>query len=94
MTTIEICSTCGAVGYGNASCRACVVEWPRFGIQQDLVDRLLTAIGNQPPEAPLGPAHVAAALFRFGLRQVELADRVDSAVNRVNAVIDKLEKSR
>lgn len=49
-----VCRGCGAQGYGNATCRDCVAAWPRFGIPQDSVDRLLRAIGNQPPEAPFG----------------------------------------
>ena len=50
----ETCRSCGAVGHGNATCSACVAEWPRFGISQEMVDRLLRAIGDQPPERPFG----------------------------------------
>ena len=50
----HVCRGCGAAGYGNATCRDCVMQWPRFGISQDSVDSLLRAIGDQPPEAPFG----------------------------------------
>lgn len=49
-----VCQACGAVGYGNATCRDCVAQWPRFGMPQATVDNLLRAIGDQPPEAPFG----------------------------------------
>jgi hypothetical protein len=48
------CQCCGAAGHGNATCRDCVAQWPRFGIPQQDVDRLLAAIGDKPPEVPLG----------------------------------------
>lgn len=48
------CRECGAVGYGNATCRACVSQWPRFGMSQETTDALLRAIGDQPPQAPFG----------------------------------------
>ena len=38
------CRTCGAVGYGNATCRDCVKQWPRFGVSQEIVERLLEAL--------------------------------------------------
>jgi len=47
-----VCPTCGAVGYGNATCRDCVLQWPRFGMLD--VEPLLRAIGDKPPEAPFG----------------------------------------
>ena len=53
----ETCSTCRAVGYGNATCSACVRQWPRFGISQETTDRLLAAIGDQIPDTPVGSAH-------------------------------------
>jgi hypothetical protein len=49
-----VCQACGAQGYGNATCRDCVAQWPRFGMSQATVDSLLRAIGDQPPEAPFG----------------------------------------
>lgn len=48
------CQACGAVGYGNGTCKGCVREWPRFGMPQHLVDILLECIGDRPPEAPYG----------------------------------------
>lgn len=50
----ETCRHCGAMGYGNATCRHCVAEWPRFGVSQQTTDRLLAAIGDQPPVPPVG----------------------------------------
>jgi len=50
----HVCQACGAAGYGNATCRDCVAQWPRFGISQESVDSLLRAIGDKPPEAPFG----------------------------------------
>lgn len=50
----EVCQSCGAVGYGNATCSVCVKEWPRFGISPWTVALLLRAIGSRPPEPPLG----------------------------------------
>ena len=50
----HVCQGCGAVGYGNMTCRDCVSQWSRFGISQESVDRLLRAIGEKPPEAPFG----------------------------------------
>jgi hypothetical protein len=50
----HVCQACGAVGYGNATCRDCVAQWPRFGHPQSSVDSLLRALGNRPPEAPFG----------------------------------------
>jgi len=51
----EVCQSCGAVGYGNLTCAACVREWPRFGIaSQEDADKLLAAIGDKPPEPPFG----------------------------------------
>lgn len=48
------CPSCGAVGFGNMTCRRCVSEWPRFGIPQDSVDELLKIIGDRPPRPPYG----------------------------------------
>lgn len=48
------CPSCGAIGFGNMTCRRCVSEWPRFGIPQEHVNRLLEAIGDRPPRPPLG----------------------------------------
>ena len=49
-----VCQGCGAQGYGNATCRDCVAQWPRFGMSQQSVDRLLALIGDKPAEAPFG----------------------------------------
>ena len=51
----ETCPSCGAVGYGNATCSACIKEWPRVaGISQEYVDELLAFIGDRAPEPPFG----------------------------------------
>jgi hypothetical protein len=47
----ETCRACGAMGYGNATCSACVRQWPRFGMKD--IERLLKAIGDKPPVDPL-----------------------------------------
>jgi hypothetical protein len=49
-----VCLSCGAVGYGNATCRDCVSQWPRFGIPQEAVDGILAAIGDRSPDPPFG----------------------------------------
>ena len=49
-----VCQCCGAAGYGNSTCRDCVAQWPRFGISQQDVERILEAIGDKPPGVPLG----------------------------------------
>jgi hypothetical protein len=50
----ETCSVCKAVGFGNATCSACVRQWVRFGIPQASVEMLLNAIGNRMPDPPCG----------------------------------------
>lgn len=50
----ETCAVCGAVGHGNLTCRTCVSQWPRFGIPQDTVDKLLKALGDRLPDPPIG----------------------------------------
>jgi hypothetical protein len=40
----ESCRVCGAAGYGNATCRDCVSQWPRFGMPREIVDQLLEAL--------------------------------------------------
>ncbi len=50
----EVCQSCGAVGYGNATCSACIKEWPRLGFDEEYVARLLDIIGDRAPEPPFG----------------------------------------
>ena len=51
----EVCPSCGAVGYGNATCSVCIKEWPRFGIvSEEYAARLLDILGGRPPEPPFG----------------------------------------
>ena len=50
----EVCLSCGAVGYGNMTCSVCIKEWPRFGISEECVARLLDVIGDRAPEPPFG----------------------------------------
>jgi hypothetical protein len=62
---MEVCVTCGAVEFGNATCRDCVSRWPNRGISQETVDRLLATIGDQPPARPVGAAEVERFLVRL-----------------------------
>ncbi len=50
----EVCPSCGAAGYGNATCSVCVKEWPRFGISKETVAQVLNIIGDRPPVPPFG----------------------------------------
>lgn len=48
------CPECGAMGFGNATCRHCVSQWPRFGISQATVDKPLSVLKPEHFLPPIG----------------------------------------